>query len=66
MALPQGTTVSAVIATFNRAPELREALSRLLAQSHPVAEILVVDDGSTDGERNSPASATSACRTTPA
>ncbi|MBK4719302.1 glycosyltransferase family 2 protein [Azospirillum sp. YIM DDC1] len=42
-------TVSAVIATFNRAPELRTALSRLLAQTHPVAEILVVDDGSTDG-----------------
>lgn len=42
-------SVSAVIATFNRAPELRTALSRLLAQTHPVAEILVVDDGSTDG-----------------
>ena len=42
-------TVSAVIATFNRAPELRTALMRLLGQSYPVHEILVVDDGSTDG-----------------
>ncbi|WP_247888054.1 glycosyltransferase family 2 protein [Azospirillum brasilense] len=42
-------SVSAVIATFNRAPELRTALSRLLAQTPPVAEILGVDDGSPDG-----------------
>ena len=42
-------TVSAVIATFNRAAELRVALTRLAAQTHPPAEILVVDDGSTDG-----------------
>ncbi|MBP2313489.1 glycosyltransferase family 2 protein [Azospirillum soli] len=44
-----GPTVSAVIATYNRAPELRTTLTRLLGQSYPVHEILVVDDGSTDG-----------------
>jgi len=42
-------TVSAVIATFNRIGELRIALDRLRRQTHPPAEILVVDDGSTDG-----------------
>ncbi len=42
-------TVSAVIATYNRAPELRIALSRLMAQTMPPMEILVVDDGSNDG-----------------
>ncbi len=41
--------VSAVIATFNRRDELRTALARLGAQTHPPAEILVVDDGSSDG-----------------
>jgi GT2 family glycosyltransferase len=42
-------TVSAVIATFNRVAELRIALDRLRRQSFRVAEILVVDDGSSDG-----------------
>ncbi|CAO3423770.1 glycosyltransferase family 2 protein [Azospirillum doebereinerae] len=42
-------TVSAVIASYNRAPELRIALTRLMAQTTPPVEILVVDDGSSDG-----------------
>lgn len=42
-------TVSVVIATYNRAPELRVALSRLMTQTAPPMEILVVDDGSHDG-----------------
>jgi len=42
-------TVSAVIASYNRAPELRVALTRLMAQTTPPVEILVVDDGSSDG-----------------
>ncbi|WP_431857251.1 glycosyltransferase family 2 protein [Azospirillum sp.] len=42
-------TVSAVIVTFNRCAELRTALTRLRGQSFRVAEILVVDDGSSDG-----------------
>ncbi len=41
--------VAAVIATFNRVTALRTALNRLSQQSTPPAEILVVDDGSTDG-----------------
>ncbi|WP_207457035.1 glycosyltransferase family 2 protein [Azospirillum sp. SYSU D00513] len=44
-----GLRVSAVIATFNRKDELRTALTRLAAQTLPPAEVLVVDDGSTDG-----------------
>lgn len=42
-------TVSAVIAAYNRAPELRTAINRLLTQTLAPMEILVVDDGSTDG-----------------
>lgn len=42
-------TVSAVIATYNRGPELRIALTRLMNQTTPPMEIIVIDDGSTDG-----------------
>jgi GT2 family glycosyltransferase len=41
--------VSAIIASFNRAPELREALSSVFAQEYPAVEVLVVDNGSSDG-----------------
>lgn len=43
------TTVSAIIATFNRAEVLREALARLAGQTRVPDEIIVVDDASTDG-----------------
>jgi len=49
MTPPSAPSVSAVIVTFNRVAELRTALDRLRRQSHAVREILVVDDGSTDG-----------------
>lgn len=50
-AAPTPTTppaVSAVIATRDRARDLRRSLRELQDQSHPPHEILVVDDGSTD------------------
>ena len=45
--------ITVVIPTFNRATYLRRSIESLLAQSVPASdyEILIVDDGSTDGTR---------------
>ncbi len=40
--------VTAVVPCFNAAPWIRQCLESILDQSHPVEEIIVVDDGSTD------------------
>lgn len=43
------TAITAIVPTYNRAGFLLEALNSLAAQSRPVEEIIVWDDGSTDG-----------------
>jgi Glycosyl transferase family 2 len=42
-------SVSIVIATYNRRDWLRFAIDSVLVQDHPDLELLVMDDGSTDG-----------------
>ncbi len=41
--------ISFIVPTFNRAAYLAEALDAIIAQAGPDDEILVIDDGSTDG-----------------
>lgn len=41
--------VSVLISCFNRAQWIEEAIASAYDQSHPPAEVIVVDDGSTDG-----------------
>jgi GT2 family glycosyltransferase len=43
--------VSVIVPTFDRRNTLREAVESILAQSHRDVEVIVVDDGSTDGTR---------------
>ncbi len=45
-------TVTAVIPVYNKRGYVGRAIRSVLDQTHPVAEIIIVDDGSTDGSRD--------------
>lgn len=45
--------ISAVITTFNRAPIVQDAIRSVLEQTRTPAELIVVDDGSSDDTENS-------------
>ena len=49
MILPDSPTISVVIPTYNSGPNLKLTLDSVFAQTFPPTEIIVVDDGSTDG-----------------
>lgn len=41
--------ISVVVTTYNRANVIEKAIDAILAQTRPVDEVIVMDDGSTDG-----------------
>ncbi len=47
--MAQPIEISAIITTYNRRVLVARAIRSVLAQTHPVDEIVVIDDGSADG-----------------
>lgn len=45
------TSVSAIVPTYNRVHTIERAILSIINQSHPVQEIIVIDDGSIDSTR---------------
>jgi GT2 family glycosyltransferase len=46
-----GLAVTAIVPTYNRAHYLAESIDAVLGQSQPPRQVVIVDDGSTDGTR---------------
>ncbi len=49
--MSEAPLVSVVIPSYNRLHCLPRAIASVVAQSHPAIELIIVDDGSTDGTR---------------
>jgi glycosyltransferase involved in cell wall biosynthesis len=49
--MPTSPTTSVLIPTFNRGRQLAQTIESIFAQTVPVTEVIVVDDGSTDDTR---------------
>ena len=41
--------ISVVMPCYNAAPFIREAVASVMGQTHKMTELVIVDDGSTDG-----------------
>lgn len=48
---PERPVVSVIMPTYNRLQLLRDAVESVLAQTYSAWELIVADDGSTDGTR---------------
>lgn len=48
---PAGRRISVVIPSYNHAAYIAQAIGSVLDQDHPVDELIIVDDGSTDASR---------------
>ena len=55
--------VSVIIPAYNAEEYIERAMKSVLGQTHEELELIVVDDGSTDGTQDIAAPIPSACRT---